>query len=95
MAGETKQIHAVNPKIKIRGPVIAPMRSALSHPRNVSSDGLFPPLSMTPLPIGGDQRNFDPYVIAYSLQNGKATKSTGYLNVEPELKAAAAGGGGS
>ncbi len=116
VAAVSKQIHAVNPRIKISQysldgwgnakiiqaasrnihlPVTASsVRRALNQLRNVSTDGLFPPLSMMPLPIAGDQRNFDPYVIAYTLEKGKATKSTGYLNVEPELKAAAAGGGG-
>ena len=40
------------------------------------------------------QLNFDPCVIAFTLEYGRATKSTRYLNVEPEPKAAAAGGGG-
>ena len=91
--GNAKIIQAASRNIHV--PVTASsMRSALNHLRNVSTDGLFPPLSMMPLPIAGDQRNFDPYVIAYTLEKGRATKSTGYLNVEPELKAAAAGGGG-
>jgi hypothetical protein len=74
---------------KIHGTVdSASMLSALNSLSNAQSDGVYPPISMTPQPNAANRRDFDTNVLSYVLKNGKATGGGVFVNVGPELNAA-------
>ena len=62
--------------------------AALNKLRNASTDGLYPPLSMKPQSNPAATRDFDTYVQTDTLENGKLTQPSSWLNVGPEINVA-------
>jgi hypothetical protein len=71
----------------VKGSVTAAsLLKALNGLRNASSDGVFPPLSMVPLPNPAYKRFFNHYVILYQIKKGAPVRLTGFLDLSPALK---------
>jgi hypothetical protein len=66
--------------------------AALDKLRNASTDGLYPPLSMTPQSNSAAVRDFDTYVQTVVLENGTETDPSGFFNVGPQINTALTNG---
>ena len=70
----------------IKGSVTASsLLTALNGLRNASTDGMTPPVSMTPLSNPLYARMFNPNAINYTIQNGQSTSSGGFYDLTPAL----------
>jgi Periplasmic binding protein len=77
---------------KIKGTVNASsMLKALNSLRNVSTDGLYPTLSMVQLKNPAFKRFFGHYAIDYQIENGKPKPLTGWYDLTPALGKTASG----
>ncbi len=59
------------------------MLKALNGLRNVSTDGVYPPLSMIPLKNPAFKRFFGHYALDYQIENGKPKPLTGWYRPHP------------
>jgi hypothetical protein len=62
--------------------------AALNKLRNVSTDGLLPPLSMKPESNPAATRDFDTYVESVVLEHGQQTDPSGFFNIGPQINTA-------
>ena len=70
----------------VTGPVTASsMMTALANLRNANTDGIIPSISMVTRAPANDRRDFDTNIQTYTIQNGRLTQPSGWLDVGSEL----------